>query len=153
MPEESGRLRTGALLDQQPPDDPGQWRDVYFHYPGFMFAQFLAWYTQRGGVYLACEDTAGNCKVLKAVKRVRRHAAWHRTRRRLALARCAKLEYDVVLGSFAGDWYDAADLYRNWSLHQKWATPLCKRKDVPKWLLDSPVYITVRPQAIWMMSR
>ena len=57
-----------------------------------------------------------------------------------------KLEYDVVLGSFAGDWYDAADFYRNWSLRQKWATPLSKRKDVPKWLLDSPVYITVRPQ-------
>ena len=51
-----------------------------------------------------------------------------------------------ILGSFAGDWHDAADLYRNWSLQQKWATPLTKRTDVPKWLLDSPVYLTVHPE-------
>ena len=146
LPEHCGRLCTGASLDQQPQDDPVQWRDTYSHYPGFMFAQFLAWYTERGGVYVACEDTEGNVKVIKAVK--------HAPGMRLGIAHVGdwptqgerKLEYDVVLGSFAGDWHNAADLYRNWSLRQKWATPLNKRTDVPKWLLDSPVYLTVRPQ-------
>ena len=56
-----------------------------------------------------------------------------------------RLEYDVVLGSFQGDWYDAADLYRDWSLRQQWAAPW-QCRDVPRWLLDSPVYITVRLQ-------
>jgi hypothetical protein len=146
LPHDFGQLRTGALLEQQPQDNPWHWRGIFSHYPGAMFAQFLAWYTDRGGVYLACEDTAGNVKVLKAVKRA--------PGMRLGIAHVGdwptrgerKLEYDVVLGSFAGDWHDAADLYRHWSLQQKWATPLKKRTDVPKWLLDSPVYITVRPQ-------
>jgi hypothetical protein len=57
-----------------------------------------------------------------------------------------KLEYDVVLAGFQGDWYDAADLYRDWSLQQPWATPLHQRRDIPQWLLDSPVHITVRLQ-------
>ena len=48
---------------------------TYSHYPGLMFAQFLAWYTDRGGVYVGCEDTEGNVKVLKAVKR-REECGW-----------------------------------------------------------------------------
>ncbi len=58
------------------------------------------------------------------------------------------LEYDVVLGSFTGDWYAAAGLYRQWALLQHWAVPLYRRTDVPAWLLDSPPYITIRPQGI-----
>lgn len=58
-----------------------------------------------------------------------------------------QLEYDVVIGSFTGDWYTAADMYRDWSLQQKWAaTPLSKRTDVPEWLLDSPPHIILRIQ-------
>jgi hypothetical protein len=143
LPETHGRLVGG---DQQPRDGLGHWCDTTYHYPGFMFAQFLAWYNARGGVYIACEDTAGNCKILKALG--------HAPGVRLGIAHVGdwpthgwrKLEYDVVLGSFAGQWRDAADLYRDWSLRQKWATPLNRRTDVPQWLLDSPVYITVRPQ-------
>ena len=37
----------------------------------------------------------------------------------------------MLLGSFHGDWYDAADLYRDWTLQQTWATPLTERTDVP----------------------
>ncbi len=59
-----------------------------------------------------------------------------------------QLEYDVVLRSFKGsDWYDAAEIYRDWSLKQHWAEkPLHQRTDVPKWLLDSPPHIIVRIQ-------
>ena len=98
-------------------------------------------------MYLACNDTQGNIKVLKTLKRdsgIRlgiAHAGDWPTRGQ------RKLEYEVLLGSFTGDWYDAADLYRDWTLRQKWATPLGKRGDIPKWLLDSPVYVTIRPQS------
>jgi hypothetical protein len=30
------------------------------------------------------------------------------------------MPYDVVLGPIKGDWYDAAKLYRQWALQQKW---------------------------------
>ena len=50
-----------------------------------------------------------------------------------------QLEYEVVLGSFEGDWYAAAERYRQWSHRQPWAgRPLHRRRDVPGWLLDSP---------------
>ena len=118
------------------------------HYPGTQFAQFLAYYSDRAGIYLACDDTAGN---------VKRFAALHRDPGiRLGVAHIGdwpssgerRLEYDILLGSFEGDWYAAAGLYRDWTLAQPWAVPLHRRRDVPAWLLDSPVYITIRPQGV-----
>jgi hypothetical protein len=58
----------------------------------------------------------------------------------------ADLGYNLALGSFKGDWYDATNLYREWSLHQNWANPLYKRDDVPEWLLESPPHIILRIQ-------
>ena len=129
-------------------DAPATWdlRHGDSHYPGLTYAQFLACHNEQAGLYLACEDTAGGAKLLKAVHRepglrlgVAHVGDWPRSGAR-------RLDYDVVLGSFAGDWYDAAGLYRDWSLRQKWGTPLHRRTDVPAWLLDSPVYITVHPE-------
>ena len=147
----AGHLLEGEALAGLPTDEPRQWqllpeRGNSPHYPGRVFAQFLAWYGERAGVYLACEDTEGNVKLLKPVRR--------EPAIRLGLAHVGDwpsegertLEYEVVLGSFAGNWYAVADLYREWSLQQKWATPLTKRTDVPEWLLDSPPHITIRLQ-------
>ena len=61
---------TGKLL-------PDSWRAWEFtalngdldHYPGMQFAQFLAYYNDRGGLYLACQDTAGNVKRFRALHR------------------------------------------------------------------------------------
>ncbi len=118
------------------------------HYPGTQFAQFLVYFNNRAGIYLACEDTQGNVKRFRALSRdpglrlgVAHVGDWPRRGSR-------ELEYDTVLGSFQGDWYTAAEIYRDWALRQKWATPLTRRDDVPAWLLDSPVYITIRPRGI-----
>ena len=151
QPAGSGHLLQGQALERLPTDEPRRWQFIPEngnspHYPGRMFAQFLAWYSNRAGVYLACEDTAGNVKLLNTVRRA--------PGIRLGIAHVGDwptrgertLEYDVVLGSFTGDWYDAADIYRSWSLRQKWAIPLTKRTDIPQWLLDSPPHITIRLQ-------
>jgi hypothetical protein len=146
-----GEVWTGEQLQSVPADDPRQWQfspetgDTN-HYPGSWFAQFLAWYTDRAGLYLACEDTAGNVKRFATPRR--------ETGLRLAVAHVGDwpadgertLEYETVLGSFTGDWYAAAERYRSWSLRQAWATPLTERRDVPDWLLDSPPHITIRLQ-------
>jgi hypothetical protein len=118
------------------------------HYPGWQFAQFLAYYNERAGLYLACNDTTGHIKSFKILHRepgfrmgIAHIGDWQQSTNRT-------LEYDVLLSSFQGDWYDAAEIYRTWSLQQKWATPLTQRDDVPEWLLDSPVYVTIRAQGI-----
>jgi hypothetical protein len=146
-----GHLIEGAGLGHLPADEPRRWQLIPEngnspHYPGRVFAQFLAWTRDGAGLYLACEDTEANIKMIYPVRRdpgVRLGIAhigdWPEQGERT-------LEYDVVLGSFKGDWYDAAELYRQWALQQKWATPLTQRTDVPQWLLDSPPHITIRLQ-------
>jgi len=146
-----GHLLTGDALTSLPVDDPRGWQLIPENgnspqYPGRFFAQFMAWMGEAGGVYLACDDTAGHIKVLRPVRRgpgVRLGLAhigdWPEPGQRT-------LEYAVLLGSFLGDWHDAAELYRDWALRQHWATPLTRRTDVPAWLLDSPPHITIRLQ-------
>ena len=146
-----GHLIEGNAVQELPADDPECWQFIPSnggtnHYPGRAFAQFLAWYNDLAGVYVACEDTEGNIKRLQALRR--------EPGIRLGMAHVGDwptqgertLEYEVVTRSFQGDWYDAAGIYRGWSLGQKWATPLTKRADIPEWLLDSPPHITIRLQ-------
>lgn len=150
-------FNTGCLLRCPKPEDleadsPEAWQfrpenGDNGHYPGLTFAQFLAYYDDRIGVYMSCQDPTGSIKLIKPVR--------HRQGIRLGVAHVGdwsedghrELEYDVVLGSFVGDWYAAADLYREWALQQKWAAmPLHARPDVPEWLLDSPPHIILRIQ-------
>lgn len=157
QPNWVGELIQAPTLERLGPDCPSAWwlnreNTVFMHYPGGQFAQFMAFYNDRAGLYLACEDTEGNVKRFRALHRepgmrigVGHIGDWPAPGER-------SLEYDVVLGSFVGDWYTAAGMYREWSLKQKWATPLHRRSDVPAWLLDSPPYITIRPQGVLDMG-
>lgn len=151
QPAGFGELLQGQALESLPVDAPSRWQFLPEngnspHYPGRFFAQFLAWFGPTAGVYLACEDVEGNVKLLGAVRRepgirlgIAHVGDWPTEGERT-------LEYEVVLGSLTGDWYDAADLYRAWSLQQEWAAPLTERHDIPDWLLDSPPHITIRLQ-------
>lgn len=135
------------------PDSPHAWQlrpenGDTIHYPGYTFAQFLAYYNDRAGVYISCQDNSGFIKLIRPV-----HSRAGGIR--LGFAHVGDwpamgerdLGYNVVVRTFRGDWYDAAELYREWTLKQPWATaPLHKRKDVPNWLLDSPPHIVVRIQ-------
>jgi len=152
LPQVMGEL----LVDPQPehlqPDFTFNWQfhpenGDFFHYPGGAFAQLLAYYNEHAGLYLACDDTAGNVKLIKALHRdpgirlgIAHVGDWPTGSR--------TLEYEVLLGTFTGDWYAAAEIYRAWTLRQYWGTPLHRRDDVPAWLLDSPPYITIRPQGL-----
>jgi len=148
-----GRLLHGRALAELPEDAARLWRlcpenGDSQHYPGGSYAQFLAWYSDAVGVLLACDDAEGHVKLLQPVRTscgVRLGVAhvgdWPDEGER-------ELEYAVRLRLFRGDWYDVADLYREWTLKQWWATPLARRDDVPNWLLDSPPHITVRLQGV-----
>ena len=161
LPHGTGRLIADPQPADLPPDRSEAWEfrpengDTN-HYPGSVFAQFMAYYNDDAGLYLACDDTEGNVKLCKALhcEALRGEPLHSEAGIRLGLAHVGEwprsgsrhLEYDVLLGCFAGDWHAAADLYRTWSLEQKWATPLHERRDVPAWLLDSPPHITLRLQ-------
>jgi hypothetical protein len=147
-----GMLMTDIRPNQLQPDHPHSWQFVpantdTHHYPGYTFAQFLSYYNDRAGVYLACEDPAGRIKLFKPLH--------HRSGIRLGVSHVGdwpshgarRLEYDTVLGTFVGDWMAAATLYRDWSLRQPWASrTLADRDDVPAWLRDGPPHMMVRIQ-------
>ena len=149
---------TGQFLESPKPQDlepdsPHAWQfrpenGDASHYPGLTFAQFLAYYNDRAGVYVSCQDSSGSVKLIKPVHNraegirlgISHVGDWPAVGER-------DLGYNVVVRTFEGDWYDAAELYREWTLNQPWATaPLHQRKDVPNWLLDSPPHIIVRIQ-------
>ena len=125
------------------------------HYPGLTFAQFLAYFDDQIGVYISCQDGAGRVKLIKPVHYNPPDEKVGKGGLRLGIAHVGdwpeagqrELEYKVALGSFTGDWYAAASLYKDWSQSQTWTkNPLHIRKDVPEWLLDSPPHIILRIQ-------
>ncbi len=59
------------------------------------------------------------------------------------------LDYDVVLGLFEGDWFDAAMIYRPWAIRQKWAARKVEdRRDIPDWSRHMPLWVR-----LWLPER
>jgi hypothetical protein len=153
QPLMTGRFWQAPRPEELEPDSPHAWQfrpenTDTSQYPGLTFAQFLTYYNDRAGIYVACHDNSGGIKLIKPVHNRAQGI-------RLGFAHVGDwptngerdLGYDVVVRTFKGDWYEAASLYRDWSLQQPFAsTPLHKRKDVPDWLLDSPPHIIIRMQ-------
>jgi len=112
----------------------------------------MAYYTEAGGLYVACDDPSGLPKFLcpllsnDGVVMGLGHFPGTRTPGK------TKLPYNVVLGSFQGDWYAAAEIYREWTSKQTFCREkLAARRDMPKWIADSPVAIAfpMRGQGDW----
>jgi hypothetical protein len=132
-------------------DSPEIWR--FNNYPGqWVSTQLMAYYNDAGGLYVACDDPKGLPKFIDPLLEgdgvtlgVGHFPGTHGPGE-------TKLPYHVVLGTFHGDWYAAAEIYRNWASQQPFcATKLAQRTDVPKWLADTPSAIAfpMRGQGDW----
>jgi hypothetical protein len=132
-------------------DTPEIWRTN--NYPGeWTSTQLLAYYNDAGGLYVACDDPTGLPKFIgpliehDGVTMGLGHYPGVRGPGEVTLP------YHAVIGTFHGDWYRAAEIYRNWASQQPFcATKLATRTDVPKWLADSPPAISfpMRGQGDW----
>ena len=105
-------------------------------YPGPAAAQFEAFYDSTGGVYTACTDRCDNPKVIDFFP--------DNGRARIVLQQFTggadKLGYDVIMRPFAGNWQDAAEIYRQWLETEK-LLPGKLVDDMPEVLDKSPVVI------------
>lgn len=58
-----------------------------------------------------------------------------------------EIPYPIEVRSFSGDWYDAAQIYRNWAIKQVWCSKgtLVSRRnnDIPAWFLDMTSWLHV----------
>ncbi|MFC1736868.1 DUF6259 domain-containing protein [Candidatus Hydrogenedentota bacterium] len=106
-------------------------------YPGGLSMQFVSLYDKKGGFYLACEDTEANVKTFRLGP-----DKLDKSRASLSVEHFFKedsatsfaTEYPIRLRSFHGDWYDSADIYREWTVKQEWcARKLEDREDYPEW--------------------
>ncbi|MBE7025647.1 MAG: hypothetical protein E7408_06315 [Ruminococcaceae bacterium] len=110
-------------------------------YPRTGHMQFMAYYSEAGGIYFATHDEAYHLKLLEVRPTEEGLCLEHRVMPGGVLGKW-EMGYDVVIGGFYGDWYDAADIYRSW--FEKSALrpmPLRENKSLPAWMDDSPVII------------
>ncbi|HEY3341599.1 MAG TPA: hypothetical protein VGK81_06255, partial [Anaerolineae bacterium] len=92
----------------------------YGLYPATITMQFMSYYHTDGrGLYLAAQDTLCNTKGVALV--VHPDGLWLNFRLFPgAVTGAYEMPYDMVLGGFTGDWYTAADIYRDW--RENWQT-------------------------------
>jgi hypothetical protein len=139
-----------------------------YGYPGLCSMQFLTFYSEAGpGLYLATDDTAGYRKGFAVYSNSRRPAETqaptgtnsaeaaetaplpdlnlevvHLPDRGAAAQARYALPYSAVVGTFRGDWFDAASIYRAWATNQTWARESrWKRGTTPAWIGSTGLWI------------
>ncbi len=104
--------REGTWMAAQPLQYPSRgWEGFY---PGCCQSQCMAYYNQQGGVYLAAHDASGCPKMIEYRLQEERIALQFRLFPGALGRGTWAMGYEMVLGVFEGDWYDAAALYREW---------------------------------------
>ena len=121
-------------------------RRLEWSYPGELSLQCGAWYREGGpGLYLACNDTSAHRKSL---------AFWgtpaaqvngemvHLPEGQAAGLELYRLPYQVLLETFAGDWFTAAQRYRAWGREQTWSRASRLRQGiVPAWVVETGAWV------------
>ena len=103
-----------------------------YPYPSY-FPMMTAFMKEGGGVFIQADDPEARIKTLW----VNDLDVEFRTPVENAgvVGKAAEgPRYAVTLAAFRGDWWQAARLYRNWALRQKWARkgPIASRDDFPR---------------------
>lgn len=114
-------------------------------YPSSTQMQYMAYYNDNGGLYLAAHDA--NCNP-KGIEFHRSSEKGIKLDFRLFPGGPGKglykMPYDMVMGVFDGDWYDASAIYRDWRETSKMPMPpkIKDNKMLPDWYFESPVVVT-----------
>ena len=104
-------------------------------YPESMPVQFVAYYDPTAGLYMATYDACAHYKIWTTLIRKGQSVRMDLTHLRPEVpAEESALPYDVVLGTFTGDWRDAAGIYKRWARRQPWCEKrITQRDDIPKY--------------------
>ncbi|HUT92816.1 MAG TPA: DUF6259 domain-containing protein [Thermoguttaceae bacterium] len=124
-------------------------------YPGALSCQVMAMCDPAAGLYVASHDPDGYAKAFTVDAQFQIHLSITHLAPALP-GEDVNPPYPVVLGPFAGDpnrggtsWYDAAEIYRNWSERQPWAERKVRtRKDTPDWLRGGAIVTFYNPRQL-----
>ena len=125
-------------------------------YPsGSAFAQLMCWWRGGAGLYYAAHDPEAGVKTLIAqasggggtvfsIVNFPPDMGVPMTERDLG--------FDVVVGAYDGDWFEAAKMYRDWATRQFWCRrgPIAEREDMPHWWKDCALCIRPTGDPEWV---
>ncbi len=124
---------------------------LYSMFPAVIQSQFLSYYDDTAGIYIAAEDSERAIKGIDfapledAIKiQFRLYPGIEKSEK------CFELPFNMVIDFFKGGWYDAAELYRTWfeaNLPEN-LTAIENNKTLPEWYSDSPLIVTYPVQGI-----
>ncbi len=128
---------------------------LYSMFPAVVQSQFLSYYDDNAGIYVAAEDSDRNIKGIDfaplgdAIKlQLRIYPDIEKVQKSFDLG------FDVVVDFFKGDWYEAAELYRSWfecNLPEN-LLPMQDNTNLPEWYTDSPLVVSYPVQGIHDMD-
>jgi hypothetical protein len=109
----------------------------------------MAYYNDAGGLYIGVHDPDGNPKYLGPVQTNANKSTVLDFSPELCLPEQVGNSYfpsfDYILGCFKGDWQDAADIYKKWSVKQSWCEKTIKeRNDIPDWVKKGAFFFNFR---------
>ncbi len=128
------------------PGKAGKGQRHEWAYPGLLSMQCLAYYGEGGtGLYVACDDTSAFRKTFAVSSDAAGHVTCdlsHLPETGPASDTSWQMPYQVVLGTFQGDWITAAERYRAWATNQVWAKESrLAQAQVPEWILNTGLWV------------
>lgn len=113
-------------------------------FPAIVETQFMAYYNEHSGMYIASHDPDNNLKGINIYRKNGGVKLEYRHFTGSDFKKSYKMPYPMIIRFFHGDWHDACEIYRTWfcSLSKKEFVPIEKNKSLPEWYSSSPVVIT-----------
>lgn len=115
------------------------------YYPANVAMQYMAYYGKDAGLYFGAHDAEHNIKGIQVYEQ-EENSVLMQFRLYPGNDKAGKytMPYQMVIGGFEGDWYVAADKYRDWfeSARTVANVKLIDNKRLPEWYTESPVIIT-----------
>lgn len=129
---------------------------LYAMFPAVVQSQFLSYYDDVAGIYIAAEDAERSIKGIDFGPKDNSIKLQFKlypgvTPDNIYFA----LSYNLVIDFFCGDWHDAAELYRIWfeaNLPED-LLPIEDNATLPEWYTDSPLVVTYPVQGIHDMDQ
>jgi len=111
--------------------------EIHGRYPGSFPMQFMLYYNDQAGLYLACHDSKQNVKDFNIGKMAGCEPNPVMSISHLpseAMGLDVAIDYDTIIGVFRRDWYDGADIYKAWATRQWWCAKKLWDRDIADWM-------------------
>jgi len=116
----------------------------YAIFPNMVSSQFLAYIAEGSGIYLGMHDPERTTKHIDFRTVGDSICMQMRVFCNADYGEGYEMPFDSVLELFAGQWQDAAEIYRNWFTENlpEGLTKIAQSRDLPRWYGQSPLVVT-----------